>query len=415
MLKWTHLLTRDWLGDVDPDEIRSTVAYMDGVVTSIPRVLGDDPAELREAAHKLEVPQPTNVATFLGADKAKEIVELLKCEKVTTKIQASIKATSESVVEASAELLGKLEPVLLTELVLPPDGDPADHRDKLQLLAHFNIQELDPILKVAREIHDAEAVQKITAILRGIEVSSAMAKLILDIGISGGAPPGAEARKLTESRAQLVKDVRAARQLTWKFYQFAQKAGKPDGRHYIDIFDKHVECVEKFVSSRLSAVDSCLEVMQQAWCSDAETLAKNIISWCPAGWELYESTLLEPANEKVVEALLSNASYPNISPGVEALKLMRKEMHGIQQAGPGCPWWSASLQQDVKHAIPHGTITVATTYGCYQVTKVLSKMENKSTRATEAAKVLKQLEGKVGEGRLCSSLVKALKKDPDGS
>ena len=154
----------------------------------------------------------------------------------------------------------------------------------------------------------------------------------------------------------------------------------------MDVFDGFVDPVA-FSKMALERSNAELNLWTDGYIRLAEQLAQEIEDAIPPGWQVVKDTLLNPENAEVVKSILSNQKFVPLSTGVAELSELSEGIKSIMADGCGPVWACAALKKRCAKAIEEGTNTVAMTFGLYQLTQVIPRLEAGKPRADAVAEL----------------------------
>ncbi len=149
------------------------------------------------------------------------------------------------------------------------------------------------------------------------------------------------------------------------------------------------------VDNIVGTVEGFLAEVGRVWSSHGEELAKNVKSWCPAGFVDIEKRKALLADAALPKAMIENKAYGTLPDGCNMLASLQGMYKDLLGDGTGLP---APVSKEVLEAMESsrslGVQCVTWTFGIFLALHQLPKMANDTARAKQVEDFLKQAKGK---------------------
>lgn len=145
--------------------------------------------------------------------------------------------------------------------------------------------------------------------------------------------------------------------------------------------DMHLKTLDGFMDSTsfgdvaFGACKAELDLWLVRWNDEIEEQVRTIETSIPAGWQSVKDSILDPANQNIVQLMVGNPNFLKMSQAVAKLSDMVGTLKVLLADGCGTFYRDATLKKRTGRAIEEGTETVGMTYALYQLTVAIPKLE----------------------------------------
>ena len=387
------------------------VGWMKDLLAGVASIMDSaaSPESKLGALRAVQVEKPEEMIG-LAEDAWKEMQEALAEQGVREQIGVIHAGLTRQILPLCDKVLAEIKPLLAVEPFLQDVTDSAGYYNGLQLLQVVDLEStINKLVPQARDISDDVLKEQLTFLQVAFKLQQATANLAMHMSKNSDSR---EQARINETAASLLSEVRTRHSLLRQHGGFLEQSGTKDvfaasetTNHIVRAFDGLVEH-PVFMAKALEAAELLIGIAQHQYVMDAEQLADVVIGWCPAGWEMFGRTLMQEAEIK--KALLTNAHYQQVGPGIDLLQAMRGCFKQVAKDGQG-PMSSPAAFRKVKFAIEHGSMTVATTFALYHLERVIPQLDNATAQAKAAADLRKKCVAKIhGSSTLPESVEKAI-------